>query len=125
MMLHELVKQLVIDLTPQAEVKVTLLVLVASKETLTHILSEGHVMDLSDVKTPAEQLNSGILSKFVGISIAQDDHLAYGHLEVSFQKDVIMDGKIVYSTMTGTIINLRETKYEEITKCINKCITTP
>lgn len=112
-MLHELVKQLAIDLTPKAEVKITLLVLTATKETLTHILSEEGVIDLSDIRTPAEQLNNGMISKFTGISTARDDSIAYGKVEVSFQKDVIMDGKYVYSTMTVRVIDLRNTIYKE------------
>lgn len=113
MMLHELVKRLTIDLTPQAEVKITLLSFIASKETLTDILSETNVIDLSDIPVPSEQLNGGMISKFAGISIARDDSIEYGCLEVSFLKDVIMDGKCVYSTMTGRIIDLRNTIYKE------------
>ena len=113
MMLPEFVKRLTTDLTPQAEVKITLTCFVASKETLTDILSEIPMIDLSDIRIPSEQLNSGMISKFAGISIARDDNIEYGYLEVTFLKDVIMDGKCVYSTMTERIMDLRNTIYKE------------
>ena len=113
MMLHEFVKRLTTDLTPQAEVKITLTCFVASKETLTDILSETNVIDLSDIRSPSRQLNSGMISKFAGISIARDDSIEYGYLEATFLKDVVMDGKCVYSTMTVRFIDLRNTIYKE------------